>query len=67
MTWIRVVLKELWGLFVDDGPFASLILIWLAVVATLPGVGVPDTLTCLVFAAGLAALLVASTLYRAGK
>jgi hypothetical protein len=68
MTWFRVVLQELWGLFVDDGLFALSILVWLVVVGwILPRLGLSPVLTCLLFAAGLAALLTTSALRRAGK
>jgi hypothetical protein len=67
MTWLSVVLKELWGLFVDDGLFALSILIWLAVGWMLPRLGLPNVLTCILFPVGLAALLAASTLRGAAK
>jgi hypothetical protein len=67
MTWLRVVLQELWGLFVDDGLFALSILIWLVVGWILPRLGLSPVLTCLLFAAGLAVLLTTSALRRAGK
>ena len=28
MRWIRTVLREIWGLFVDDGSFALSIVVW---------------------------------------
>ena len=62
MTWLSVVLKELWGLFVDDGLFALSILIWLALDWMLPRLGLSNVLTCILLAVGLAALLTASTL-----
>ena len=31
MRWIRTVLREVAGLFVDDGSFALAIVVWLAV------------------------------------
>jgi hypothetical protein len=67
MTWLRVVLQEVWGLFVDDGLFALSILIWLVVGWILPRLGLSPVLTCGLFAAGLAALLTTSALRRAGK
>jgi hypothetical protein len=67
MTWLRVVLQEVWGLFVDDGLFALSILIWLVVGWILPRLGLSPVLTCLLFAAGLAALLTTSALRRVGK
>ena len=30
MLWLRSILTEIWGLFVDDGRFALAILVWLA-------------------------------------
>jgi hypothetical protein len=67
MTWLNAVLKELWGLFVEDGPFALSILIWLAVGWMLPRLGFPNVVPCILFAGGLAALLVASALRHSGK
>jgi hypothetical protein len=67
MTWSRTLLNEVWGLFVDDGLFALSIVVWLIVGWILPRLGLSPVLTCLLFAAGLAALLAASTLRRAGK
>lgn len=32
MTWIKNVLREIFGLFIDDGAFALAILVWLGVV-----------------------------------
>ena len=32
MKWLKNILREIFGLFVDDGTFALAILIWLAVV-----------------------------------
>ncbi len=67
MSAVGAVLRELWGLFVDDGLFALLILIWLVVVWGLPRLGIPAALACILFAVGLAALLVASTARRAAQ
>jgi hypothetical protein len=30
MKWIKTILREIYGLFVDDGAFALAILIWLS-------------------------------------
>jgi len=67
MTWFRVVLQEVWGLFVDDGLFALSILIWLVAGWILPRLGLSPILACMLFAAGLVALLATSALRRAGK
>jgi hypothetical protein len=56
-----------WGLFVDDGRFALSILAWLLIGWILPRLGLPTILSCILFAAGPAALLIADTLLRAGK
>jgi hypothetical protein len=31
MQWIRTILEEIYGLFVDDGLFAVVIVLWLAI------------------------------------
>ena len=67
MTSLRAILQELWGLFVDDGAFALLILIWLFVGWLLPRISVPPDIACVVFAVGFAVLLIESTLRRAGR
>ena len=67
MSWLRTVVKEVWGLFVDDGRFALSILAWLVVGWLLPRVGLPPVLASLLFTAGFAALLTMSALARAGR
>lgn len=42
MNWIVQALKELWGLFVEDGSYAFAILAWTAIVALLLTLIVPD-------------------------
>ena len=32
MGWVQSIVREVWGLFVDDGSFAAAIVVWLAVV-----------------------------------
>jgi hypothetical protein len=67
MTALRAVLQELWGLFVDDGLFALSILIWLVVGWSMPRLGLPPTLACVLFAAGFAFLLIESAHRRARR
>jgi hypothetical protein len=67
MRWLRVVVQDVWGLFVDDGRFALSILIWLAVGWMLPRLGLPPVLACVLFAVGLAVLLIVSAAGRAGQ
>lgn len=35
MSWLRTIVREIFGLFVDDGKFALLILVWLGLTAFL--------------------------------
>jgi hypothetical protein len=59
---LRLIRGELWGLFVDDGVFASAILVWVvATGALLPRFGLPGWLRALLFFAGLATILVLGT------
>ncbi len=66
MTWLKTIATELFGLFVDSGVFAVCILIWLAVVglATSRIAGFSAYAGVILFA-GLAVLLLESTLRRA--
>ena len=66
MPWLRSILAEIWGLFVDDGSFALAILVWFAVSWLLPPhFGVPPELRGPILFAGLATVLVESALRRA--
>ncbi len=63
MGWLRTVVREVYGLFVDDGSFAVAIVVWVGVVwLVLPRFGVPSGVSAIVLAFGLAILLVESTL-----
>ena len=65
MKWLRSILRELLGLFIDDGSFAAAIVAWIAVVAfVLPRLPIAPTRQALLFAAGLLAILVESVLRR---
>ena len=66
MRWIKTVLGELYGLFVDDGAFALAIVVWL----TVAGVLLPHFKNMepgIILFVGLAALLAESVLRRACK
>lgn len=67
MNWLRAVVTEIWGLFVDDGWFALSIVLWLAVGWGLPRSGLPPVLACLLFVVGLVVLLAVSAVRRAGR
>ena len=59
MTQLSVVMKELLGLFVDDGSLAIAVLAWVAIVAALIRVaGVSGALGGGLLFAGLAAILI---------
>ena len=63
MNWIKTIFREVFGLFVDDAPFAFAILIWLAVIYWVaPHVHIPARATCIILYAGLAFILSESAL-----
>ena len=68
MTWLKTILDEGYGLFVDDGPFAAAILLWLGTVwAIAPHlVRAPEWQGIIQFA-GLALILVESAARRARR
>ncbi len=63
MAWLRTTAAEVLGLFVDDGPFAAAILIWIgAAWLVLPRLGLPGAAQAPILFAGLASLLMGSAL-----
>jgi len=63
MNWLRSVLREVFGLFVDDGSFAAAILVWLLfAVFVLPHLAPAAHWTGPVLFAGLAVILIESAL-----
>ena len=68
MTWLTTILREIFGLFVDDGAFAVTILVWLAVVALVPPrLGLDPSWTAVLLFAGLAVILIESATRRARR
>jgi hypothetical protein len=68
MQWIKAIVAEVFGLFVDDGSFAVTLLIWLVLAGLLlPYVDVPHWVKGPILFAGLAAILVESAARRARK
>lgn len=68
MSWIRTVFNEVFGLFVDDGSFAVVILVWLLVTwLVLPRLGVPAARSGVALFVGLAGILLESATRRAGR
>jgi hypothetical protein len=62
MKWPKSILREIFGLFVDDGSFALAILIWLAIMRwATPRLNIPSGITGVILFAGLALILAEST------
>lgn len=68
MRWFKAVLREVCGLFVDDGSFALAILVWLAIVwLVLSRVATLSVWCGPVLFAGLALILIWSAARRAKR
>lgn len=68
MSWLKTILREIYGLFVDDGSFAIAILIWLGLVwFALPRLSWGNAWNAIILAVGLLAILIESVLRRARK
>jgi hypothetical protein len=68
MNWMRTIFREVFGLFVDDGSFAVLILAWLGLtVFLLPHLAWAPRWRGFILFAGLAAILMASAIRYARK
>jgi hypothetical protein len=62
MRWLKAIIAEIFGLFVDDESFALAIIIWLGVVwLVISRLGIAEWAGVVLFA-GLAAILVESAL-----
>jgi hypothetical protein len=61
MKWLKNILREIFGLFVDNGSFALAILIWLAVMRwETPRLNIRSGITGVILFAGLALILAES-------
>jgi hypothetical protein len=68
MGWIRTTVREIVGLFVDDGSFALAIVVWVVLaLAVVRHGGSPAPWQGPVLFAGLAAILVESVMRAAGR
>ena len=68
MNWLRTILREIFGLFVDDGTFALIILAWLTVMTVIfPHMGWLPHWRGLILFCGLALILVVSAVRYARK
>ncbi|HUZ97053.1 MAG TPA: hypothetical protein VMU57_19290 [Edaphobacter sp.] len=61
MNWIKTILREIYGLFVDDGTFALAILIWLSFMRwTASHLPLSPATSAIMLFAGLALILIES-------
>lgn len=67
MNWLKGAVRELWGLFVEDGSFALAILIWIALLVFLLPAVLPDHWRGPVAFAGLAVILIENVVRSARK
>jgi len=68
MAWLKTILHEAYGLFVDDGSFAVAILLWLLVNwQVLPRLDLPPAWGGPILFAGLALILLESAARRARR
>lgn len=66
MRWLKAIIAEIAGLFVDDGRFALAIIVWLGVLWwALPRLNLPAPWRGVILFVGLAVILVESALRRA--
>lgn len=68
MRWLKSILGELWGLFVDDGRYALSIVAWLLLAwLVLPWFCLGSGWNAIVLCAGLLAILLESAWRRARR
>jgi hypothetical protein len=68
MSWLKAIVLEIYGLFVDDGSFALAIVVWLAIAMfVLPRLDIPASANAPILFAGLLLIMLESVLRRAGK
>ena len=68
MRWLKTILGEILGLFVDDISFALAIIIWLGIIQLgLLRLNLPAAWNCVILFAGLATILALSALRRASR
>jgi hypothetical protein len=66
VRWLKTILAEILGLFVDDLSFALAIIVWLGIVRLgLPRLNLPAAWNGVILFAGLAAILAGSALRAA--
>ena len=66
MRWLKTIVGQIFGLFVDDGSFAVAIVVWLAFAwLVLPLLGIPSGGDGVILFLGLVVILVESAMRRA--
>lgn len=66
MSWIRMIVREVLGLFIDNGSFAVAIVVWLILTAlVLPRIGIGAGWEGIILFGGLTIILVESATRRA--
>lgn len=66
MKVLRAIIREVAGLFVDDGSFAFAIVVWVLVDSLLVKVGLAPALGAVLLCAGLAAIM-AENVWRSSR
>ena len=68
MRWLKAIVAEIFGLFVDDGAFALAIIGWLAATwLVLPRLNLPAMWAPIILFVGLALILVESATRRSKR
>lgn len=68
MGWLKTVVAEGWGLFVDDGRYALAIIVWLALAwFVLPHLGLAGGWNAAILCVGLLLILLEGSLRGAHK
>lgn len=67
MQWIRSIVREVFGLFVDDGSFAIAVLVWIGLVWVLQRTMHMVRMGGIILFAGLGVILIQSVLCAAQK
>jgi hypothetical protein len=67
MRWAKTVVREVWGLFVDDGWFAAGIVVWVGLGVGAARVGMGERWGGVVLFVGLVGILVESLVRFSGR
>ncbi len=68
MSWLKTIVQEIFGLFVDDGSFAVAIVVWLALTGLiLPHLSSANAWNAAILFVGLVAILIESAVRQARR